>query len=422
MEPTVRDVPEAGRYEIRDGEQLLGHADYQRDGDTVVFIHTEVDQDSGRVGPRRHAGAGRAGRRPCPGRFGRGAVLVRARLDRAAPRVRRPPGVLGVVTATRREPAATVVPAPDDHVLGDPLAPVTVVEYGDYECPYCAAAAPVLRRLVEESDGQVRLVFRNFPLADRHPYALTAALAAEAAGAQGAFWPMHDLLFARQERLDDASLRAYAAELGLDGDRVVGEAAQPFGDKVEQDFATGLAAGVGGTPTVFIDGRLFDGRMELGAPAPRRLRRGRRAGPRGAGGNDGGPSASGEHSEKRPPRTRSRTTPATAAITDPARMPIVACSCSRSSSNARSVMNNEIVKPIPASVAPAIRCDQRTPPGRMPQPVRSANAVPAVMPMVFPTTRAATIPRVTGEVAAVRRVSGSSGTPALARPNTGTTT
>jgi protein-disulfide isomerase len=167
------------------------------------------------------------------------------------------------VTTTSRDDARRLVPA--DHVLGDAGAAVTVVEYGDYECPYCAAAAPVLRRLVEESGGQVRLVFRNFPLADRHPHALTAALAAEAAGAQGAFWPMHDLLFTRQERLDDASLRAYAEELGLDGDRVVGEAAQPFGDKVEADFAAGLAAGVGGTPTVIIDGRLFDGRMELGA-------------------------------------------------------------------------------------------------------------------------------------------------------------
>lgn len=169
------------------------------------------------------------------------------------------------MTSPSREPEQAAVVAQDDHVLGDPSAPVTVVEYGDYECPYCAAAAPVLRRLVEDSGGQVRLVFRNFPLADRHPHALTAALAAEAAGGQGAFWPMHDLLFARQERLDDAALRAYAEELGLDGDRVVGEAAQPFGDKVEADFAAGLAAGVGGTPTVIIDGRLFDGRMELGA-------------------------------------------------------------------------------------------------------------------------------------------------------------
>jgi protein-disulfide isomerase len=155
--------------------------------------------------------------------------------------------------------------AEDDHVLGDPAAPVTVLEYGDYECPYCAAAAPVLRRSVEESDGGVRLVFRNFPVADRHPYALTAALAAEAAGRQGAFWPMHELLFARQDRLDDGSLRAYAEELGLDPERVVGEAAQPFGDKVEADFAAGLAAGVAGTPTVFVDGRQFSGRVEIGA-------------------------------------------------------------------------------------------------------------------------------------------------------------
>ncbi len=153
----------------------------------------------------------------------------------------------------------------DDHVRGAVDAPVTVVEYGDYECPYCAAAAPVLQRLVEESGGRVRLVFRNFPLADRHPYALTAALAAEAAGAQGAFWPMHDLLFRKQDRLTDAALRAYAESLGLDGDRVVGEPAQQFGDRVESDFAEGLAAGVEGTPTLFIDGVRYAGRIDLDA-------------------------------------------------------------------------------------------------------------------------------------------------------------
>jgi protein-disulfide isomerase len=155
-------------------------------------------------------------------------------------------------------------PAADDHVLGDPAAAVTVLEYGDYECPYCAAAAPVLRRLVDESGGGVRLVFRNFPIADRHPYALTAALAAEAAAAEGAFWPMHEILFARQYRLDDASLRSYAEEVGVDPDRVVGDAAQPYGDKVEADFARGLAAGVGGTPSVFVGGRLLSGRVEIG--------------------------------------------------------------------------------------------------------------------------------------------------------------
>ena len=152
-----------------------------------------------------------------------------------------------------------------EHVLGNPDAPVTVIEYGDFECPYCAAAAPVLRQLVEESGGRVRLLFRNFPLPDVHPHALTAALAAEAAGAQGAFWPMHEMLFARQDRLDDTSLRKYADELGLDPERVVGEPAQPFGDKVEADFAAGLTAGVGGTPTVFVDGRQFSGRVEIGA-------------------------------------------------------------------------------------------------------------------------------------------------------------
>ena len=162
-------------------------------------------------------------------------------------------------------PDPTRTATPDDHVLGDPAAPVTVLEYGDYECPYCAAAAPILRQLVHESDGRIRLAFRNYPLADVHPYALTAALAAEGAAAQGGFWPMHELLFTRQDRLDDVALRGYAEELGLDGSRVVGEAAQPYADKVEADFAAGVAAGVPGTPTLFIDGQLFTGRVELGA-------------------------------------------------------------------------------------------------------------------------------------------------------------
>ena len=155
-----------------------------------------------------------------------------------------------------------------EHVLGNPDAPVTVIEYGDFECPYCAAAAPVLRRLVEESDGRVRLVFRHFPVASVHPHALTAALAAEAAAAQGAFWPMHDLLFARQDRLGDVALRAYADSLGLDGSRVVGEPAQEFAGKVMADFQLGLEDEVAGTPTVIVDGRPFSGRVEL--PALRR--------------------------------------------------------------------------------------------------------------------------------------------------------
>lgn len=166
----------------------------------------------------------------------------------------------------------TAADIPDDgfdvsseHVLGSVDAPVTVVEYGDFECPYCAAAAPVLRQLVDESEGRVRLIFRNFPLPDVHPHALTAALAAEAAGAQGAYWPMHELLFTKQDRLDDRSLKAYADYLGLDGDLVVGEAAQAFGDKVEADFSAGLDEGVAGTPTLIVDGEPYSGRVELAA-------------------------------------------------------------------------------------------------------------------------------------------------------------
>lgn len=155
-----------------------------------------------------------------------------------------------------------------EHVLGDPTAPVEVVEYGDYECPYCAALAPVLRELVEGSDGQVRLVFRNYPLPELHPYALTAALAAEATTPYGVFWQMHELLFTNQDRLTDADLRGYAESLGVPGPVVVGDAAQPFGDKVERDFEAGVEAGVPGTPTLVIDGSLYDGRVDL--PALRR--------------------------------------------------------------------------------------------------------------------------------------------------------
>lgn len=155
----------------------------------------------------------------------------------------------------------TVVLPPGAHVRGDPAAPVTVVEFGDLECPYCRAAAPVLREFVEGSGGRARLVFRHFPLFEVHPHALTAALAAEAAGAQGLFWEMHDLLFAHQERLDDTSLAAYAASLGLEGASVVGDAAQRYAEAVRRDYADGLALGVEGTPTVFVDGVRVAGRI-----------------------------------------------------------------------------------------------------------------------------------------------------------------
>ncbi|HZM75605.1 MAG TPA: DsbA family protein [Candidatus Limnocylindrales bacterium] len=149
----------------------------------------------------------------------------------------------------------------DRHCYGSVDAPITIVEYGDFECPYCAAAFPVLRELIESSNGQARLIFRHFPVFTKHPFALTAALAAEASGDR--FWAMHDLLFTHQDRLTDNDLAAYARSVGI-ASGVVGEAAQQFRAAVENDYASGAADGVRGTPTLFVNGRLYTGRVELG--------------------------------------------------------------------------------------------------------------------------------------------------------------
>jgi protein-disulfide isomerase len=149
----------------------------------------------------------------------------------------------------------------DRHVYGDPSARVTVVEYGDFECPYCAAAAPELRKLIDSSDGSIRLVFRHFPIFMIHPYALTAALAAEASGEL--FWDMHDLLLIHQSKLTDVHLRTYAARIGA-GD-VTGEAVQRFRPAVVADYTSGVELGVRGTPTLFIDGHAYQGRVSYQA-------------------------------------------------------------------------------------------------------------------------------------------------------------
>jgi protein-disulfide isomerase len=155
--------------------------------------------------------------------------------------------------------------APARLVLGDPAAPVTVTEFGDLECPYCRDAAPVLRRLVEESDGGVRLVWRHFPLFQVHPHALIAALAAESAAEQGRFWEMQAALFAQQDRLAEPDLRDVAERLGLDPDLAAGEGAQRFADLVEADYLGGLEIGVRGTPTLYVQGERYRGPIELGA-------------------------------------------------------------------------------------------------------------------------------------------------------------
>jgi protein-disulfide isomerase len=149
----------------------------------------------------------------------------------------------------------------DRHCYGAVGAPISIVEYGDFECPYCAAAFPVLRELIDSAGGRANLVFRHFPVFTKHPFALTAALAAEASGDR--FWAMHDLLFTHQDKLTDGDLTAYARSAGVES-AVVGEAAQRFRGAVESDYASGAADGVRGTPTLFVNGKLYTGRVELG--------------------------------------------------------------------------------------------------------------------------------------------------------------
>jgi protein-disulfide isomerase len=146
-----------------------------------------------------------------------------------------------------------------DHARGDPAAPVTLVEYGDFECPYCRALEPILGELRERLGDRLRHVFRHFPQTSSHPHAFRAAQAAEAAGAQGKFWEMHDLLFANQQALQDVSLEAYAADLGLDAARFARELREEVhAERVREDVRSGLASGASGTPTLYLDGTRFD--------------------------------------------------------------------------------------------------------------------------------------------------------------------
>ena len=149
-----------------------------------------------------------------------------------------------------------------DHVRGPHRAVVTVIEFGDFECPYCGLAEPVVRDLL--SDGEIRYVWRHLPLTDVHPRAQVAAEAAEAAGAQGAFWEMHDLLLTRQDDLRPADLVRYAGELGLDVDRFRGEVlGHVHQTRVAQDVESADVSGVSGTPTFFVNGQRHHGAFDL---------------------------------------------------------------------------------------------------------------------------------------------------------------
>ena len=146
-----------------------------------------------------------------------------------------------------------------DHILGSEQARVTLVEYGDFECPNCRQAAPAVKQLIERFAGKVRLVWRQFPLEEVHPHALHAALASEEAGAQRRFWQMHDLLLAHREHLKDKQLRDYANQLELDMVRYDEDMKEErYLQRVREHVDSARKSGARGTPTFFINGRIID--------------------------------------------------------------------------------------------------------------------------------------------------------------------
>jgi protein-disulfide isomerase len=166
--------------------------------------------------------------------------------------------------AAHARPQLTLPVGDRDHIQGSKAAKVTLVEYGDYQCPSCLQAYPIMIDIQEHLGDKMRLVFRNFPLTAIHPNAQHAAEAAEAAGAQGKFWEMHDRLYEHQSHLEDADLLAYAADIRLDTGRFKRDLeTHAFAARVGEDFQSGVKSGVNGTPTFFINGLRHDGRWDL---------------------------------------------------------------------------------------------------------------------------------------------------------------
>lgn len=151
-----------------------------------------------------------------------------------------------------------------DHIQGPANAAVTLVEYGDYECPYCGAAYPIVKELQARMGDRLKFVFRNFPITTSHPHAEQAAEAAEAAAAQGRFWEMHDLLYENQRRLRDQDLHAYAEQLGLDVEQFDKDLAEHVhASRVREDFMSGVRSGVNGTPSFYVNGARHDDSYDL---------------------------------------------------------------------------------------------------------------------------------------------------------------
>ncbi len=170
------------------------------------------------------------------------------------------------MTVVFERPRLTVPVSERDHVLGPATAPVTLVEYGDYECPFCGAAHPIFKQVQQVMGDDLRFAYRHFPLSQIHPHAYQAAEAAEAAGAQGRFWEMHDLLFANQDRLGLRDLIGYAGALDLDLERFVTDLrGHAYAGRLREDFLSGVRSGVNGTPTFFVNGMRHDGGYDFEA-------------------------------------------------------------------------------------------------------------------------------------------------------------
>ena len=151
-----------------------------------------------------------------------------------------------------------------DFISGPEKAKITLVEYGDYQCPYCGQAYPIIKKIQEKLGDDLRFVFRNFPLAEMHPYAMNAAEASLSAGDQGKFWQMHDSLYEHQNALDDKYLVQYAEKLGLDTYKFKNDLRnQKYSSRIEEDFLSGVRSGVNGTPTFFINGIRHNGSFEF---------------------------------------------------------------------------------------------------------------------------------------------------------------
>jgi protein-disulfide isomerase len=164
------------------------------------------------------------------------------------------------------KPVATLTPPAGkrDHLQGSLSAVVTMCEFGDFECPYCGAAYPIVKAIQKIMGERLLFAYRHFPLTQIHPHAERAAEAAEAAGAQGKFWEMHDLLFENQRTLDDWHLLQFASQLGLDVKRFSRELAEAVHrERVREDFMSGVRSGVNGTPTFFINNVRHDGPAQL---------------------------------------------------------------------------------------------------------------------------------------------------------------